>query len=101
MFSLRLLRSPRLLLFVAALALIVTLLLGFSIRLPGVKITRLARVVAGCPVPVAVCASARAVVLGVSRDARERARRWFLSPPGVFSAITLLAVVMSFGPDIH
>ena len=31
----------------------------------------------------------------------RRARRWLLSPAGMFSAITLFAIVMSFGPEIH
>jgi hypothetical protein len=92
--SLRSLRSPRFLLIVVAAALVVTLLLGFSIRLPGIKITSLPRV-------LGICAIAGAILFGVSRDARLGARRWLLSPAGVFSAITLFAVVMSFGPDIH
>ena len=73
---------------------IMALLLGFSIRLPGIKITSLPRV-------LIVCATAGAVVLAVSRDLREAARRWLSSPAGIFSAITLFAIVMSFGPDIH
>jgi hypothetical protein len=92
-FSRRSLRSPRFLLFVAA-AVVVTLLLGYSIRLPGIKITSLSRV-------LGFCAIAGAMVLGVSRGARENARRWLLSPAGIFSAITLFAFVMSLGPEIH
>ena len=48
-----------------------------------------------------VCAIAGAIVLAGSRDARENARRWLLSPAGIFSAITLFAFVMSLGPEIH
>ena len=79
---------------VAMAAIVITLLLGFSIRLPGIKITSLSRV-------LVVCAGAGAVVLARSRDVRGAARRWLSSPAGIFSAITLFAMVMSFGPDIH
>ena len=89
----RSLRSPRFFLIVIA-ALIITLLLGYSIRLPGLKITSLSRV-------LAVCAIAGAVWLAASRQSRESWRRWLLSPAGIFAAITLFALVMSFGPDIH
>ncbi len=92
-FSPRSLRSPRFLLFVAA-AVVVTLLLGYSIRLPGIKVTSLSRV-------LAVCVASGAIVLGVSRDARQRARGWLSSPAGIFSVITLFAFLMSLGPEIH
>ena len=91
--SLRFLRSLRFFLMLVA-ALIITLLLGFSIRLPGVKITSLSRALG----VGAICA---AILLVASRDSRAAARRWLLSPAGIFSAITLFALVMSFGPDIH
>ena len=93
-FTLRFLRSPRFLLLVVAAALIVTLLLGFSIRLPGIKITSLSRA-------LLFCAVGGAIVLAASRRTREAARQLLLSPAGVFSAITLFAIVMSFGPEIH
>jgi hypothetical protein len=92
-FSLRSRRSLRFFLVVIA-ALIITLLLGYSIRLPGIKITNLSRV-------LGVCAIAGGIVLGVSRNARESLRRWLLSPAGIFAAITLFAFVMSLGPEIH
>lgn len=79
---------------VACCAIVVTLLLGFAIRLPGIKITRLSRV-------LVVCASAAAMALALSSDVREAARRRLSSPAGIFSAITLFAIVMSFGPGIH
>ena len=78
----------------ALLAVILALLLGFSIRLPGIKITSLSRV-------LMVCGIAGAIVLAVSRDARDRARARLSSPAGIFAAITLFAIVMSFGPEIH
>ena len=79
---------------VAIAGVVVALLLGYSIRLPGIKITSLSRV-------LTVCAIAGAIVLGLSREARDAARRWLMSPAGIFSAITLFAFVMSLGPDIH
>jgi hypothetical protein len=91
--SLRPLRSLRFLLIVIAV-LTATLLLGFSIRLPGLKITSLSRV-------LGVCGVVGAIGFAVSRDARAAARRWLLSPAGIFSSITLFAAVMSFGPGIH
>jgi hypothetical protein len=74
--------------------LMVDLLVGFSIRLPGLKITSLART-------LAVAAAATATLLAVSRRARDAAWRWVAAPVGVFSLMTLFAVVMSFGPDIR
>jgi hypothetical protein len=74
--------------------LIITLLLGYSIRLPGVKITELSRV-------LIIAAVASATLLAVSHDARASVARWLSSPVGFFALTTLFAVVMSFGPDIH
>ena len=93
-FSWRALRSPRFLLAVAAAAVIVMLLLGFSIRLPGIRIASLSRA-------LVVSAIGGTIGVAVSRDAREAARRFLLSPAGIFTTITLFAIVMSFGPDIH
>ena len=90
----RSLRPLRFLLIVAAAAVLTALLLGFSIRLPGIKITSLSRA-------VLVCAMAGAIVLAASRRSREAASQRLLTPAGVFSAITLFAIVMSFGPEIH
>ena len=91
----RSLEGPALLLGLAtAAAVAVALLLGFSIRLPGIRIASLPRV-------LAFFAAAAALALAVSRDTRDAARRWLSSPAAIFSAITLFAVVMSFGPDIH
>ena len=76
-------------------ALVVTLLLGFSIRLPGIKITSLSRV-------LVVCARGRRDRARACRATlATAARRWLSSPAGIFAVITLFAVVMSFGPDIH
>src|SRR4051794_30002434 len=75
-------------------AIAIALLLGFSIRLPWIKITSLWRV-------MAVAAIGGGIGVAVSRDARDAARRLSMSPAGIFSAIVFFAVVMSFGPDIH
>lgn len=78
----------------AMLALVIALLLGFSIRLPGIRITSLSRV-------LVICCVAGAAALAASRAFRSAARRWLSSPAGIFCAITLFAIVMSFGPDIQ
>ncbi len=74
--------------------LVITLLLGYSIRLPGLKITGLSRL-------LIIATAASAILLAVSRDARASVARRLSSPAGFFSLMTLFAVVMSFGPDIH
>jgi hypothetical protein len=79
---------------IASAGVVISLLLGWSIRLPGIKITSLSRA-------LVFCAAAWAITLAVSRDIREASRRWLASPAGIFSAITVFAVVMSFGPGIH
>ena len=79
----------------AALAgVVIALLLGWSIRLPGIKITSFSRA-------LIVFAAAGAVALAASRHLRDATRRWLALPVGIFSAITIFAIVMSFGPDIH
>jgi len=75
-------------------AVIVMLLLGWSIRLPGLRITSLPRA-------LLIATVAGAASVGLSARMRAVTSRWFASPAGVFSAITLFAVVMSFGPDIR
>jgi hypothetical protein len=79
---------------VAAATVIVALLLGFSIRLPGIKITSLSRV-------LLVYLLALVAAMAGSKSFRETARRWLLSPAGLFSGIVLFSIVMSFGPDIR
>ena len=75
-------------------AVIIALLLGFTIRLPFLRITSLSRTL------VMVSASA-AGVLALSRDARDYLRTWASSVSGLFALITLFAAVMSFGPEIR
>lgn len=74
-------------------AVVVALLLGWTIRLPGLKIASLWRA-------LVVLAAAGAAALAVSPHVRDTSRRWLASPAGIFSAITMFGIVMSFGPDI-
>jgi len=74
--------------------LVITLLLGYSIRLPGLKITGLSRL-------LIIATAVSAMLLAVSRDARASVGHRLSSPAGFFSLMTLFAVVMSFRPDIH
>jgi hypothetical protein len=74
--------------------LIVGLLLGYSIRLPGLKITDLSRV-------LIIAAAAAAITLASSRDARQAVGRWLSSPVGFFAVMTLFSIAMSFGPEIR
>ena len=73
---------------------VVFLLLGKSIRLPGLRITEFSRA-------LTIAAGASAVLLAVSTAARAAVRQWFASPAGIFSIITIFAAAMSLGPDIH
>ena len=76
------------------IAVVVALLLGYSIRLPGIKITSLTRAVAvGC--------LGGAVLLAASRRGRAAARAWVLTPAGLFTLVALFGIAMSFGPEIH
>jgi hypothetical protein len=76
------------------IAVVVALLLGYSIRLPGIKITSLARV-------LAVGGIAGVVLLAASHRVRLAACAWLATPGGVFTVIASFAVAMSFGPEIH
>ncbi len=91
-------RSPATLairmLLVIGSVLVVALLLGWSIRLPGVKITSFARA-------LVVASGVSAILLALSPRARATTRRSLASPAGFFSVLTLFAIVMSFGPEIH
>jgi len=73
---------------------VVLLLLGDPIRLPGLKITSLARA-------LAVGAIGAVLLCGASPRTRAAARAWLTTPAGFFSIAALFAVAMSFGPDIH
>ncbi len=80
----------------SALAAIVvtTLLLGFRIQLPGIKITSLPRA-------LTVIVAAFAIWSWRRPGARHRVRAWLASPAGFFVLLTAFAVVMSFGPVVY
>ena len=72
---------------------VLLLLLGKSIRLPGLKITEFSRT-------LIMAAGASAVLLAVSAASRAALRQWLASTSGIFSIITVFAAAMSLGPDI-
>ena len=76
------------------IAIVAALLLGYSVRLPGIKIASLPRA-------LAVGAIGGALIVGASRRARAALRAWLTTPAGFFTLAALFAVAMSFGPDIH
>ena len=78
----------------APLALLVALLLGWTIRLPGLKI-------ASFPRALVVVAGLGALALLVSPSTRRAARRWLATPAGFFTLVALFAIVMSWGPAIQ
>jgi hypothetical protein len=73
---------------------VLLVLLGGSIRLPGLRVTELSRT-------MIIAAAATGALLGVSAAARGTVRRWLASPAGVFSIITVFAAAMSLGPDVQ
>jgi hypothetical protein len=77
----------------ASCATVLALLLGSSIRLPGVKITSLPRA-------LAVTAAAGTLLLVVSSEARRSLTTLLGTSAGGLLLITVFAVVMSFGPEI-
>jgi hypothetical protein len=76
-----------------AVAVLLSLLFGFSIRLPGIRIASLGRA-------LAVVTAIGVVALIVSRDVRRRCADWLRTPAGCLCIITIFAIVMSFGPEI-
>jgi hypothetical protein len=77
-----------------AVVAVVALGLGWSIRLPGLKVTSLPR----AQIVAIVIAG---ITLAFLRDARERCAALARSPAGVFCLIAFFGVVMSFGPQIR
>jgi len=75
-------------------AVVIVLLLGDSIRLPGIKITSLARALASGAIGLAL-------LCGASPRTRAAARAWLTTPAGFFTLAALFAVAMSFGPDVR
>jgi hypothetical protein len=77
-----------------AVAVLAPLLLGFVIRVPGLRIGSLSRTL------LVVAIAATAIVI-VFRRARIRLIDWLRAPEACFTIITAFAAVMSFGPAIH
>jgi hypothetical protein len=76
------------------LAVDIWLLLGLSIRLPGIKVTSLSRT-------LLISAGIAVALLAWSPRLRAAARAWLRSPAGFFAIVIVFAIVMSFGPDIR
>jgi hypothetical protein len=72
----------------------VGLLLGWSIRVPGLRVTELSRT-------LVVASLATVALLAASARARTTMRAWVASPAGIFSIITIVAAAMSLGPEVH
>jgi hypothetical protein len=73
---------------------VVALLFGWSIRLPGLRITEFSRA-------LAIAAAASVALFAASAAARATLGAWLASPASIFSIITVAAAVMSLGPEIH
>jgi hypothetical protein len=80
--------------FGAASAVFVAMIFGWTIRLPFLRMTSPARV-------LLFVAALLAAWLIASPRARATTRGWIASPPGALVLLTLFAIVMSFGPQIH
>ena len=91
--ALAVLRTSRPIVF-APLAVLVPLLMGVTIRLPGLRIGSLSR-------SLIVVGAVAIVWLALRRPARRGAVAWLASPIGFFALITVFAIVMSFGPEIR
>jgi hypothetical protein len=79
---------------ISSLAILAVLLLGFSIRLPLLKIASLPRA-------VIVISVIWGVLLAGSPEARRAVGRWLASPQGFFTLVVVFAIVMSWGPSIY
>ncbi len=63
-------------------------------HIPGIRLTSVTRMLVWT-------AMASAIVLAVSGDQRRRLLVWLTSPPAVLTIITVFAVILSFGPEMH
>src|SRR5262249_32549061 len=87
-------RSAAMLPGLAWAAMVVALLLNYSIRLPGLKMTSLSRVLmAG--------ALAAATLAAVSGRTRATVAAWLKTPAAFFTLTAVFAIAMSFGPDVR
>ena len=75
-------------------ALVVVLLFDRSVRLPGVKITSLPRVLTTSVI-------AAVLWLTVSPRARRGLRAWLRTPSAYLVLVTVFAIAMSFGPAVN
>ena len=73
---------------------VLMLLLGRSIRLPGLRITEFSRA-------MVTAAGVTGALLAISPAARATVRQRLASPAGFFSIITVFAAAMSLGPEIQ
>jgi hypothetical protein len=79
---------------VASLGLLIALVLGWTIRLPVLK-------VANFPRALLVVAVLWAIVLAASPRVRRAVAQWLATPAGFFTVVAVFAIVMSWGPSIH
>lgn len=78
----------------ATAGVLVALLLGFSIRVPPVKIASLSRA-------VAVVSGFGMLLILFSRTCREAAERWWRSPAAILAVMSGFAMAMSWGPAVY
>jgi hypothetical protein len=79
---------------ILSLALLIALLLGYTIRLPLLK-------VASFPRALLVVAALWAGALAAWPRLRRGVGQWLATPAGCFTVIAVFAIVMSWGPSIH
>ena len=80
--------------FLITLALLIALLLGYTIRLPLLRVTSFPRA-------LLVIAALWAIALAASAHLRRAVAQWLATPAGFFTVIAVFAIVMSWGPSIH
>jgi len=80
--------------FLLSLALLIVLLLGYTIRFPLLKITSFPRA-------LFVVAALWSTVMIISATTRRAVREWLATPAGFFTLAAVFAIVMSWGPSIH
>jgi hypothetical protein len=78
----------------ASSVVLVAILLGWTLRLPFLKITNLDRV-------LWLVAALSAAFVAVSARARATLGAWISTPVGILTLVTLFAAVMSLGPHIY
>jgi len=79
---------------VGSMGLLVALVLGWTIRLPVLK-------VANFPRALLVVAALWGIVLATSAHLRRVIAQWLATPAGFFTLIAVFAIVMSWGPSIQ